>query len=200
MVTRAWKVFGYEGHRQRESFGPSYAWDCSEGDDVKFVAVDNSDKTGTNDYSIIRITRNTAKECEATLVGQLYDGAFENSRWGDVIEIDPTTGKREPIKQAKYNKLKEDYDLPELEGTPKQIAWAEKIRREKLVDYLDRTCPFPDRYPGDIPVSALKLAQQETAASFWLDNWDVPSYEIIDKLQRMRERDNEKQNLLHSRL
>ena len=46
----------------------------------------------------------------------------------------------------------------------------------------------------------MKLAQQETAASFWLDNWDVPSYEIIDKLQRMRERDNEKQNLLHSRL
>lgn len=186
MVTRAWKVFGYEGHRQRESFGPSYAWDCSEGDDVKFVAVDNSDKTGTNDYSIIRITRNTAKECEATLMGQLCDGAFENSRWGECVEIDPTTGKRGPIKQAKYDRLKEDYGLPEIEGDPKQIAWAEKIRREKLVDYLDRCCPFPDINPDDFRFFCLSVAAVPCQASFWLDNWDVPSYEIIDKLQRMR--------------
>ena len=55
MVTRSWKVYGAEGHRQRESFGQSRRFDFSEGDDIKIIEVDNSDKTGTNDFSIIRI-------------------------------------------------------------------------------------------------------------------------------------------------
>lgn len=29
MVTRTWKVYGTEGHRQRESFFPSYQYDFS---------------------------------------------------------------------------------------------------------------------------------------------------------------------------
>ena len=122
MVTRAWKVYGADGHRQRESFFASYAWDCSEGDYVKFVAVDNSDKTGTNDYSIIRITRNTAKECEATLSGQLSYGAFENSRYGEVVEIDPNTGEElKAAKRAKNDKL------TELEKREKTMLKPEKI-------------------------------------------------------------------------
>lgn len=30
MVTRAWKVYGMEGHRQRESFCESYKYDFSK--------------------------------------------------------------------------------------------------------------------------------------------------------------------------
>ena len=87
MVTRSWKVYGADGHRQRESFGESYTWDFSHPDDVRILEVENSDKTGTNDYSIIRITRNTAKECEDELRGQISDGIWENSRVGKVEEI-----------------------------------------------------------------------------------------------------------------
>lgn len=86
-VTRSWKVYGADGHRQRESFCPSYAYDFSHGDNVRIIEVDNSDKTGTNEYSIVRITRNTAEECENELDGQVSDGIFENSRTGKIEEI-----------------------------------------------------------------------------------------------------------------
>lgn len=86
-MTRAWKIYGAEGHRQRESFNKSCKYDFSEGSDVRIIEVDNSDKTGTNEYSIIRITRNNFEECEEELRGQLGDGVFENSRVGKVVEI-----------------------------------------------------------------------------------------------------------------
>lgn len=87
MTTRAWKVYGSMGHRQRESFNPSYSYDWTEGENVRKIDVENSDKTGTNEYSIIRITRNTAEECKRELDGQISDGIFENSRTGKVEEI-----------------------------------------------------------------------------------------------------------------
>ncbi len=86
-MTRTWKVYGAQGHRQRESFCESYTYDWTEGGNVRKIEVENSDRTGTNDYSIIRITRNTAEECERELYGQISDGIFENSRVGEVVEI-----------------------------------------------------------------------------------------------------------------
>ena len=87
MVTKTYKVYGAEGHRQRESFNESYKYDFSEGDDVRIIEVENSDKTGTNDYSIVKITRNNAIECDAEFWGQLTDGIFENSVVGKFEEI-----------------------------------------------------------------------------------------------------------------
>lgn len=87
MVTRSWKVYGIPGHRQRESFNSSYIYDFSEEGDVRIIEVENSDKTGTNEYTVVKITRNTAEECEAELSGQITDGIFENSRVGEVLEI-----------------------------------------------------------------------------------------------------------------
>lgn len=86
-ITRSWKVYGRDGHRQRESFNKSYVYDWTKDKDIRIVKVDNSDVTGTNDYSIITITRNTAEECETELNGQISDGIFENSATGIVEEI-----------------------------------------------------------------------------------------------------------------
>ena len=86
-VTRAWKVYGRDGHRQRESFNASGRYDFSTPGNVRIIELLNSDITGTNDYTIIRITRNTAEECQDELEGQLSDGTFENSRRGRVEEI-----------------------------------------------------------------------------------------------------------------
>ena len=61
-VTRAWKVYGLPGHRQRESFFESVKYDFSVAGDVRIIELENSDKTGTNEYTIIRITRNTSAE------------------------------------------------------------------------------------------------------------------------------------------
>ena len=88
MFTRSWKVYGLCGHRQRESFFPSYKYDFSDKEKgIRILEVENSDKTGTNAYSIVRITRNTAEECEKELYGQISDGIFENSNVGEIEEI-----------------------------------------------------------------------------------------------------------------
>lgn len=88
MVTRTWKVYGIDGHRQRESFAPSYRYDFSNGvQGTRIIEVLNADKTGTNDYSVVSITRDTAKDCKKELLGQISDGIFENSRVGRVEEI-----------------------------------------------------------------------------------------------------------------
>ena len=86
-ITRTWKVYGNEGHRQRESFNPSTYFDFSGDGITRIIEVMNADKTGTNEFSIIRITRNTPEECEAELEGQLSDGVFEDSRFGAVEEV-----------------------------------------------------------------------------------------------------------------
>lgn len=85
MVTKIWKIYGAEGHRQRESFNSSYKDDFSnEKDGVRIIEVLNSDVTGTNDYSIVKITRDTAEQCENEIFGQLTDGIFENSKIGKI--------------------------------------------------------------------------------------------------------------------
>lgn len=86
-VTRAWKIYGKDGHRQRESFGESYRLDFTEDNDICILEVLNADVTGTNEYSIFITTRNTAEECESTLLSQLDDGVFENSNTGREEEI-----------------------------------------------------------------------------------------------------------------
>lgn len=86
-VSRTWKVYGAYGHRQRESFSPSYVNDFSEGEKVRIIKVDNSDVTGTNEYTIVTITCNTAEDCEKEFLGQLDDGIFENSAVGFWEEI-----------------------------------------------------------------------------------------------------------------
>lgn len=86
-VTRIWKVYGVKGHRQRESFNESYKYDFSKNDDVRIIEVENSDKTGTNEYSIVKITRNTYEECQDEIDGQISDGIFENCNVGLVEEV-----------------------------------------------------------------------------------------------------------------
>lgn len=87
MAKRSWKIYGIPGHRQRESFGKSYVWDFSKGENVRILEMENSDITNTNEYSILRITRNTEEECKEELFAQVSDGIFENSRVGRIEEI-----------------------------------------------------------------------------------------------------------------
>ena len=90
-VTKAWKIYGISGHRQRESFAPSVFYNWSDIDNVRILEIFNSDKTGTNEFTVLRITRNTAKECNSECFGQLSDGIFENCRIGRVEELNPST-------------------------------------------------------------------------------------------------------------
>ena len=88
MFKKTWKVYGAEGHRQRESFFESYTYDFSD-DKVgtRIITVENSDVTGTDMYSLISIIRNTEAECDEELDGQISDGIFENSIVGAAVCI-----------------------------------------------------------------------------------------------------------------
>ena len=83
MYTKVWKVYGhtdiFKTHRQRESFHPSHF--AKIGENV-FMAVINSDITGTNEYTIMSITAENEDECDREFNGQLSDGVFENSNYG----------------------------------------------------------------------------------------------------------------------
>jgi hypothetical protein len=88
MTTRTWRVYGAEGHRQKESFEKSYTWDFSnEKEGTRIIEVRNADKTGTNDYTEVAITCDTAEKCYTEFMGQLTDGIFENRRTGKYEEI-----------------------------------------------------------------------------------------------------------------
>lgn len=86
-VTRTWVVYGREGHRQGESFNPSYQYDFSTPDETRVIRVYNSDETGSNLYSIVQITSDTESACEREFFGQVTDGIFENYYTGKIIEI-----------------------------------------------------------------------------------------------------------------
>lgn len=83
-ITKRFRVYGYNGHRQRVSFSPSRIYDWSKDGKIRIVDVANSDRTGTHNYTELVITaENPYEELEA----QLFDGLFEDSRVGKVVEI-----------------------------------------------------------------------------------------------------------------
>lgn len=84
MTTRFFKVYGKSGHRQRESFNYSSEFTCYSGETI---AVLNSNITGTNLYTLLRITAESEEACMEALKGQISDGIFENSAVGYVGEI-----------------------------------------------------------------------------------------------------------------
>ena len=89
-VSVNFKGYGIPNHRQRESFYPAVRHDFSTADNVRILEIFNSDRTGTNDYNILRITRETREECVVELKAQLSDGLYENSNWGGYQVIDDT--------------------------------------------------------------------------------------------------------------
>lgn len=76
-------VFGADGHRQRESFNNSWKFETERA----AVEIFNSDRTGSNLYTLMQITAETFEACRREMEGQITDGVFENSRTGEIIEI-----------------------------------------------------------------------------------------------------------------
>ena len=76
-------VFGAGGHRQRESFNSSRSFETERA----AVEIFNSDRTGSNLYTLMQITAETVEDCRREMEGQITDGVFENSRTGEIQEI-----------------------------------------------------------------------------------------------------------------
>ena len=78
MVTITWKVYGLKNQDQKESYNESEYYDFSDDTDgTRILEVENFDKTGTHEYVIVRITRDSECQCFGELDGQITDGIFE---------------------------------------------------------------------------------------------------------------------------
>ncbi len=68
-------------------------------------------------------------------------------------------------------------EMPKLEGSEKQIAWAEKIRTQRIQDLNDRFNELTGKFKGSVPPEASKLMAdteeyliRQTSAAWWIDN------------------------------
>lgn len=179
-ITRAWKVYGEEGHRQHESFFKSYEVDCSEKGFSRIIKVENSDITGTNEYSIIRITRNTAQECQEELDDQLSDGAFECSKVGKVVEITEDAGETCSTVMITpcHVSIKRYYQVyaKTKEGTSKEEI-IKQVERD-IIEHQDLyLSPDPDMdiEPDDIAAVLPDIESQ------WAEKEDKEIQEILSK-------------------
>lgn len=124
METKIYKIYGgydFEGkyHRQRESFFPSdltfktyrtIQQDFTQGEVPKeingwseiWIEEYNSDLTGSNQWTILKMTAENSYLIERELDGQISDGIFENSRVGKIEEITEEE-LQEILRNAKNN-------------------------------------------------------------------------------------------------
>lgn len=65
---------------------------------------------------------------------------------------------------------KQNANMPKLEGSEKQIAWAEQIRAKVLTPAIMTATPKADA-PAEV-VEALESIKNETSASWWIDHKD----------------------------
>lgn len=86
-MIKSFKVYGADGHRQKQSFGKTEHFDFSTETELRKISIIRSDITKTNDYAIIEIEMASEKEIMAELDGQLSDGFFENVRTGKIEEV-----------------------------------------------------------------------------------------------------------------
>lgn len=83
-----------------------------------------------------------------------------------------------------WTEAKEEQELPKLVGTPKQVAWAEKLR-ERHLEILRRELEKANNVliaRGDKPLSGkkLKAAMQETSAVYFIEQRKkIENYSII---------------------
>ena len=81
-MTKTYKING-----KNIGTGESVRYNWTEDDNIRIVEVKRADQTGETDSVIVKITRNTAEECEAELNGQISDGLFENEKVEKVEEL-----------------------------------------------------------------------------------------------------------------
>lgn len=183
MISKSWKVYGKLGHRQREFFNPSVDYDwSSEKDGIRKVSLLNSDKTGTNEYTIIRITRNTVEECEAELEGQLSDGIFENCAIGAVIEITEDEYCAIQCRQVKrvYLVVKCLDQSEYTEGrhfasaAPASEVVAAFSTEPAAIAFRDELCVAAGEYAGDIP-------EDEDEDNYDPRSWEVQTVAYIEE-------------------
>lgn len=88
---------------------------------------------------------------------------------------------------AQYNKdvladamaLEQDYGLPDLTGSEKQVQWATRIRFTILTDILESDQP-QEHQTNDV----IETSKALTKAGWWIDNFrDISDFDIDDLIE-----------------
>lgn len=96
-----------------------------------------------------------------------------------------------------WEEAKEETSLPKLVGTPKQVAWAEKLR-ERHLQILRRELERANSIliaRGDKPLSGkrLKATMQETSAAYFIEQRKkIEDYSIIIMSKEWEENQRQK--------
>ena len=96
-----------------------------------------------------------------------------------------------------WEEAKEETSLPKLVGTPKQVAWAEKLR-ERHLEILRRELERANTEGisrGQKPLSGkrLKAAMAETSAVYFINQrFEIEKYEIISMSEAWVENQRQK--------
>lgn len=96
-----------------------------------------------------------------------------------------------------WEEAKEETSLPKLVGTPKQVAWAEKLR-ERHLEILKRELEKANAVlvaRGDKPLSGkrLKATMQETSAAYFIEQRKkIEDYSIIIMSKEWEENQRQK--------
>lgn len=111
-MIKTWKIKG-----KNIGTGESVKYDWTEGDNTRIVDVERADRTGDKNSVIVKITRNTAEECEAELNGQISDGLFENEKVEKILSIIYIYGiSKEEFERTEYRPLGAEWEEIETEN------------------------------------------------------------------------------------
>src|SRR5699024_10636402 len=77
--------------------------------------------------------------------------------------------------------FEQDHQLPELEGSEKQITWATKIRYEVLTEIMEST-ETPEQ--AQQAETAMQAANAITISGWWIDNLrDLEKFSVDDYIE-----------------
>ncbi|MBN2329425.1 MAG: hypothetical protein JXR73_19955 [Candidatus Omnitrophica bacterium] len=109
------------------------------------------------------VTYKCGHECEIELFGKTDDRRAK-IEWMQDNQVGPTCYRAQQTERIAAADAAEN--LPELTGSEKQIAWALKIRREKIDDFKKQTAKVTDPKIKEI----IEWLSGHAEAKFWIDH------------------------------
>jgi hypothetical protein len=144
----------------------------------------------------VECTSEFSDNCEGTFRVQLY-GSHDKREW-KLENYDWTCNACKEAEREQKNAAaagrNAERGLPDLEGSKKQIGWAESIRGDKIED-LDELeeelrCMDPDeedrRVVKGLLLEEVETARAETDAGWWIDRRDRSFKRLVRKRARKR--------------
>lgn len=115
------------------------------------------------------VTHSCGHQHEYQFFGK-YEDRYKKLDWLEGMPCPECRVAAEKAAAAAEREKQQGLNLPDLKGTPKQMAWAEDIRAQFVAGVLAAAAPGVDAF-AQWGQSELGLAVARlTSATFWIDN------------------------------